>query len=434
MNAVSYINVTINIIGAIICLLILSFLAASEHRKLKRSRIFIRIIIVQIAGLFIIIADNILNINNFPENIYLKKALVMLIPLGGPVILMFFIDLILTIFKEKTAVSKAAEIAGYIATFFCIINIISTIILLSFAMYRMTAPSFNLVYDEFYNWFLFSYILSISCMAIGTGLLIAHRKFLSRREFLTLLSYIVLPAAAVLLELYFFRLALINFSITLIVFLYYASIQSELSQQIKQKELELTRSSIAIMFSQIQPHFLYNALSAIAQLCDEDPVKAKKVTVEFSAYLRNNMESLNNKGLIHIEKEIDHVKGYLDLEKAIYGNALNVIYHIEAGDFMLPPLTIQPIVENAVKHGIGKKEGGGTLTLSVRETDNEFLVTVLDNGAGYDKANLHQDSQKHIGIENVRRRLEEQCGGTLEISGEKGTGTTAVIKIPKTKH
>ncbi|MCL2763903.1 MAG: histidine kinase [Treponema sp.] len=202
-------------------------------------------------------------------------------------------------------------------------------------------------------------------------------------------------------------------------------------------ELELTKYKIAIMLSQIQPHFLYNALTAIAQLCDEDPVKAKKTIMDFSVYLRSNMESLNDKGLISIEKEISHVKGYLDLEKEIYKGALNVIYHIEAGGFMLPPLSIQPIAENAVRHGIGKKEGGGTITLTVRETDNDFLVTVADDGAGFNmdetQVFMHQDNQKHIGIQNVRRRIEGQCGGMLEISSKPEKGTIVVIKIPKTK-
>jgi len=270
-------------------------------------------------------------------------------------------------------------------------------------------------------------------MIIGIGLLIAYNKFLSIRELLTLLSYAVLPTAAILLELYLWRLTLINFSITLAVLIYYASIQSELSQQIKQKELELTNNKVSIMVSQIQPHFLYNALSAIAQLCDEDPIKAKKATLDFSAYLRSNMESLNDKGLIDVEKEIKHVKGYLDLEKSMYREALNVVYHIQTASFMLPPLSIQPIVENAVKHGIGQKEGGGTITISVSETSNEFLVTVSDDGAGYKTDNPVDDKKTHIGISNVKQRIKELCGGTLEISSEPGLGTTAVIRIPKIK-
>jgi len=197
------------------------------------------------------------------------------------------------------------------------------------------------------------------------------------------------------------------------------------------KELELTENKISIMLSQIQPHFLYNALSAIAQLCEEDPEKAKKTTIDFSAYLRSNMESLSDKGFISIEKELDHVKNYLNLEKAIYGDSLNVIYNIQTGGFVLPPLSIQPLVENAVKHGIGKNENGGTVTITVCEKNNEYSITVLNDGVWYDAGMIKKDERISIGIENVRRRLSMQCGGTLKVTGEKNKGTTAVVTIPK---
>ena len=431
MYSADYIDITINIINAIICLLILFFVVSSEYKKLKRSRIFIRIIIINIIGLFVIITENLFNIGIIPENTILMKTLIILIPLFGPVILMFYIELIITILKEKTAISKAAKIAAYIAVILCIIDIIITIILLPIAMYYMTDPSHYMVLRELNNWLLFSRFLSFGCIITGTGLLIAYRQFINIREFLTLLSYAVLPIIAIIIELFLWRLTLINFSITLAVLIYFASIQSELSQQIKQKEHELTKSKVSIMLSQIQPHFLYNALSAIAQLCDENPIKAKKATLDFSAYLRSNMESLNDDGLISIEKELNHVKGYLDLEKTMYREALKVIYDIQAEYFMLPSLTIQPIVENAVKHGIGQKEGGGTIIISVSETNNVYHITVTDNGVGYDVNKPDRDTKIHIGINNVKQRLKEQCGGTLEISSEPEKGTIAVIKIPK---
>ncbi|MCL2801103.1 MAG: histidine kinase [Treponema sp.] len=431
MYSADYIDITINIINAVICLLILFFAVTSEYRELKRSRIFIRIIIVNIIGLFVIITENIFDIKAIMENTILMKSLVILIPLFGPVILIFYIELILTILKERTVISKTAVYAAYIAIATCIIDIISTIILVPITMYYMTDISHYIVLRELDKWLLFSRFLSFGCIAIGTGLLVAYNKILSKREFITLLSYAVLPITAILIELFLWRLTLINFSITLAILIYYASIQSELSQQIKQKELELTKSKVSIMLSQIQPHFLYNALSAIAQLCDEDPEKAKKATLDFSKYLRSNMESLNDKGLISVEKEIEHVKGYLGLEKSMYREALNVIYNIESGGFMLPPLSIQPIVENAVKHGIGQKEGGGTITISVSETANEFIVSVSDDGAGYNADNFAEESKTHIGINNVTQRLKEQCGGTLIISSKEKIGTNAVIKIPK---
>jgi len=433
MYSADYIDITINIINAIICILILFFVVSSEYRKLKRSRIFIRIIIVNIIGLLVIITENIFNIKTILENSILTKALIVLIPLFGPVILIFYIELIITILKEKTSVSKNTVYAAYIAVATCLVDIISTIILLPVSMFYMTDPSHYMVLRELNNWLLFSRFLSFGCMVIGVGLLIAYKKYLSISELFTLLSYAILPIAAILLELFLWRLTLINFSITLAVLIYYANIQSELSQQIKQKELELTKSKVSIMLSQIQPHFLYNALSAIAQLCDEDPVKAKKATLDFSKYLRSNMESLNDKGLISIEKELEHVKGYLALEKAMYRETMKIVYDIQASGFMLPPLSIQPIVENAVKHGIGQKEGGGTITISVREDISDFIVIVSDDGVGYNAEEQINDTQVHIGIENVRQRLKKQCGGTFEISGESGKGATAVIKIPKMK-
>jgi len=432
MNTAEYINISVNIAGVVFCLLILFFVASSEYGKLKRSRIFSRIIIVHIVGTLATIIDSLLNIHVVPEADVIKKIMIIIIPLGGPLILLFFIDLILTIFKEKTAISKAAQNASYIAKALCVIDIAITLIFLSVIMLPMTSPSHYSVSSEHNAWFVLSQTLSLGCMVIGAVLFTAYKKFLSIREFLTLSSYIVFPIAAILIELFFLELTLITFSITLVIFIYYASIQSELSQKVKQKELELTESKIAIMLTQIQPHFLHNALSAIAHLCTENPERAKKASLDFSAYLRSNMESLSNKGLIGVEKELNHVKGYLDLERAIYGNALNVVYNVESDNFSLPPLTIQPIVENAVKHGIGEKEGGGTITISVAETDSEHLVVVSDDGVGYDVSSPRQDNCAHIGIENVRQRIKEQCDGTLEISSKTGKGTTAVIKIPKT--
>ena len=214
-------------------------------------------------------------------------------------------------------------------------------------------------------------------------------------------------------------------------YIYDLSHVKNMESKIAQMESKLAESKISIMLSQIQPHFLYNALTAIAQLCDENPAKAKKATLDFSMYLRSNMVSLTVKGLISVEKELQHVESYLNLEKAIYGSTLNVIFRIEAGGFLVPPLTIQPIVENAIKHGIGQKEGGGTVTISVRETNMEYIITVADDGAGYDINNPRKDTRKHIGINNVRQRLKEQCRGTLDIISEIDSGTTAAIKIPK---
>jgi len=198
-----------------------------------------------------------------------------------------------------------------------------------------------------------------------------------------------------------------------------------------QTERKLAESRISIMLSQIQPHFLYNALAVISSLCDKNPSEAKKATVNFSNYLRGNMNLLERTEPIPFENELNHTISFLNLENAMYGEALNVIYDIQTKYFKLPALTMQPIVENAVKHGIGKKEGGGTVSISTKETDSGYLIIISDDGAGFEQDKINNDGQQHIGINNVRLRLSAQCGGSLEIESKPGVGTTAKIIIPK---
>ena len=209
-----------------------------------------------------------------------------------------------------------------------------------------------------------------------------------------------------------------------------ADIKTHMEEKLR-TERKLNESRISIMLSQIQPHFLYNALAVIARLCDKDPAEAKKVTISFSIYLRANMNLLERTEPIPFENELNHTIGFMNLEKAMYGEALNVIYDIQTKNFSLPALTVQPIVENAVKHGIGKKEGGGTITISTKETDSGYLVIITDDGAGFYPEKTDDDGQQHIGINNVRLRLSAQCGGSLEIKSKPSAGTTATIIIPK---
>ena len=196
-------------------------------------------------------------------------------------------------------------------------------------------------------------------------------------------------------------------------------------------EKELVQNRIAIMLSQIQPHFLFNALTAIKQLCAIDPVKAEEAIGQFAGFLRGNLDSLSHTGAISFEKELTHIENYLSLEKMRFGKRLNIAYNIDVSDFSLPPLTVQPLVENAVRYGVTKKPSGGTVTLSTRETEDAVILTISDDGVGFDPSVKKEDGRSHIGIDNVRSRLENQCGGRLTVTTEPGSGTTATIILPK---
>ena len=193
-----------------------------------------------------------------------------------------------------------------------------------------------------------------------------------------------------------------------------------------EREAELERNRVAITISQIQPHFLYNALSSIADLCRDAP-EARNALNDFAAYLRGNMDSLTSRGLIHFSQERKHVETYLRLEKLRFGDMLQVEYDIREEDFLLPPLTVQPLVENAVKHGVCQKRQGGTVTLRTRRDGDDVTITVEDDGVGFDPDQPLQDGRSHVGIQNVRSRLRQMANGTLDIRSVPGVGTAATI-------
>ena len=209
----------------------------------------------------------------------------------------------------------------------------------------------------------------------------------------------------------------------------YGKIES--AKRAEAAERQLTESKVTIMLSQIHPHFLYNALTIIKDLCQTDPKKAETAIDDFAFYLRGNMDSLQTGHTIPFMKELEHTNHYLEIEKLRFGDRLQVEYNLETIYFRLPTLVLQPIVENAVQHGITKKRGGGTVSISTHETENSFQVIVKDDGAGYDTSCPSDQSKTHIGLENVRRRLQLQCNGTLEINSQVGGGTVVVITIPK---
>ena len=204
---------------------------------------------------------------------------------------------------------------------------------------------------------------------------------------------------------------------------------NEQERKLVEQERKLTEQRIATMMSQIRPHFIYNTLGTIGQICLEDPQKAANLVQQFSLYLRGNFTELDHAAPICISKELEHVQHYVSIEQVRFPD-IQVKYDLKAGEFVLPALTVQPLVENAIKHGLMGLESGGCVEISTYETQDEFCVYVKDDGIGFDQ-NAFVDEKKHIGIKNIRERIEAVCGGTLTINSIPGMGTTARITIPK---
>ncbi len=200
-------------------------------------------------------------------------------------------------------------------------------------------------------------------------------------------------------------------------------------QFVREHEEDLkARQRIHIMMSQIRPHFLYNTLSTIQALCSTDPEKAAGVTERFSQYLRQNLDSLGEPGLIPFWKELEHTRTYAAIEETRF-RGVRVEYDIGDSDFSLPPLTLQPLVENAIRHGVRGREEG-IVTVRTRREGRWHELTIRDNGTGFDVGQLAVRDSGRIGIRNVRERLESMCGGTLDIASRIGEGTEVTIRIP----
>ena len=191
----------------------------------------------------------------------------------------------------------------------------------------------------------------------------------------------------------------------------------------------MAEQRIKIMMSQIQPHFVSNTLTTIQALCLLDPQKAFEVTGKFGSYLRNNIASLEEDNLIPIGKELEHTKVYAEIEMLRFPE-ISVEYNIEAEDFTLPALTIQPLVENAIRHGVRDRDHG-VVEIATKITDDRYIITITDNGVGFDTKKPLPTDGSHLGIKNVRDRLSEMCGGTLLIDSKIDEGTTVTVTIPR---
>lgn len=253
------------------------------------------------------------------------------------------------------------------------------------------------------------------------------RRKLPIKKKLSLLAFGLAPVVTMI-----FLVPLEQYSFVYVVFfvdliLIYGTVHSQKGIELAEKSRELTEKQTQIMVSQIQPHFLYNTLTAIYQLCDIDTELAQKTILDFSTYLRANMDGIKSTSPISFEKELDHTKTYLAIEMLRFSDILSVEYNIEATDFMIPALTLQPLVENAVKYGIRSRDDGGTVTISTKRENGKIYVSVHDDGMGFDINEKKNDGKSHTGIDNTRQRLKLMMNADLVVESEIGVGTIATI-------
>ncbi len=206
--------------------------------------------------------------------------------------------------------------------------------------------------------------------------------------------------------------------------------------QLREAVEQAVRIETLYLQSQIKPHFIYNALSGIISLCYSDGPRAGKLLGEFSNYLRLSFDLDPHHAKISLSRELSLVKSYVELEKARFGDRLQVDWHAEVSqETLIPALIIQPLVENAIRHGLMKRLSGGTVRIQA-ESDHEGLrIAVQDDGVGIPKQQLETMLTQErmggsIGLINVHRRLMNEYGQGLQIESVQGEGTKVTIRIP----
>ena len=420
-------NVCLLLFAAAVTLFLLIGAVASR----ARSRAFMRFFIALLATTILMLVGEagIWYFGRQPDRIPLLKLGVFLSLSCGAAVNALFAYCLIGFLRER---ERLSWVCAHIVAAICgAVILLAAVSLLNGMLFGFDAAG------NYHDgpWYWIVEMVDLGTLLLDVGMVIYYWRVLGCRGTLSLLSFSVLPLLAMLAMPDWYPTPL-YMATTLSIILIYILFHSELSLQLAKKERllrenerQLAESRIATMLSQIQPHFIYNTLGTIEYLCKHQPQTAARLVHDFSLYLRGNFSELDNPNPILLSREMEHVRHYIDIEKVRFRD-MEIRLELHSSDFLLPALSVQPLVENAVKHGLMGLASGGTITVSSYETDEQYCVSVVDDGIGFDTA-VPVEADKHVGIRNIRGRLQALCGGTLTVTSSPGKGTKALITIPK---
>lgn len=413
--------------------LVTLFLLIGAITDTNRTRTFMKFfIILLISNLFMQLGETgIWLFEGVPQNFTVIKVSALMSFVFSYVLIASYTYCLLYFVREKKTVSL---LPGHIIAGVCCFFIILSIVSFFNGIFFSYDACGNFVYGPLYGLVRVFDLIGIIWEIL---LVLRYKKILTLRVTLFLITFTVLPLAAMSLQFLWDptpEYLATTLSLVVIYILFHGEIANRLienEKQLAKAEKQLYESRISVMLSQIQPHFLYNSLNAIRGLCRKDPEQAREAIGSFAEYLRGNMDSLNKREPIPFIREISHIENYLKLEKFRFGDELKVNYDIKEKNFFIPALSVQPLVENAVKHGICEKENGGTLTLKTYRDGEYIVIEVSDDGIGFDAEKLISEDKErsHIGIQNTRERLKQMIGASLTIESLPGKGTVAKIRF-----
>ena len=321
-------------------------------------------------------------------------------------------------------------------------KVYETLLFIFFSVYTLVAlvnhfTGFCFTVDADGNYVVRSLLLYyLSLLWFVIYFIIAATMRCERKTKLTLMSYSFFPMVSWLLfiplrdSVFYFNifsgLSTLLYLVPLYLLFFNIYLERWRLQMQRETELELSRANA--MMLQISPHFIANTMSSIVALCDPGAPEAGALAAKFARYLRDNYADMSEDALIPFYEELEHIRNYLAIEEVRFPG-LRTEYDIQSESFYLPTLTVQPLVENAVRHGISKRpDASGTVKIASFEKSGSYVIRITDDGVGF-RPEERRDG-KHIGVANAKARLSMLCDGTLTITSQVGQGTVCEIRIP----
>ena len=419
---VSTVNIVLLLFSSLLALAMVSSFRKDMLRSRSQKLFFSKIVIAT----FCMICCMAANFRGTETQDLLNVILISISHVGVYVVYYLYIEYLRT---KTEALDPEHPVAGPVSTVSLIICIIGS----ALSVISTASGEKHIFSDSAYSMgvlFEIGHIGGFILILITFFILWRHNRTLGQRNSFILSAMPLLMLFATFVEPFLSGIELHYPLIVLEFCIVYTQHHLDTELRMKKDEVENTKARLALATGRMEPHYLYNVLTTIYYLCDTEPQKAQKAIGTFAEYMRSTLETLEKQELVSFAWELGEIRHYLELEKLRYGDRLSIEYDIETEDFRIPPLSVQPLVENAVRHGIAEKEEGGTVKIaSEKLPDGGVRISVTDDGAGFDTGSLAAMDATHEGIANVRERLRLEVGGELTITSEPGKGTAAVVTI-----
>lgn len=427
MTDLTFINYTILIIGLAISLSGLLLMLAIRFLAHWYKSFFVTLFTIMLVYL----GFNLICILSMaaakPEDYYLSKISMYIYSIASSLPTLMLSYLIINV-NSKTHIK--GTMLTRLSTFIWIVYVA----LLSITQF--TSFIYYFTPDNVYHRGDFYYLLLVPpalMMVINFVGVIMRWKTITPRQRRAFSIYLIIPLIGTLIQMFFFGIVTIALCASIAsLYMFIFSLEDHVDNAMDTLKTNADQKA-SILALQMRPHFIYNTLTSIYYLCDEDTEKAKSTILAFTSYMRKNFTVLSSEDTIPFADELEHAKAYLEVEKTRFDDDIDVEYDIAYTDFKLPPLTLQPLAENAVKHG--RKPDGGILNIIIRTVQTKTGVDVIVENTGAAFGEIKNDDP-HIALNNMRERLKMMCNGTLSITSVPETETEeaktiATISLPK---